>query len=88
MALQPFGLWPLFQFLNPIRSKYDSLYGGSVSLKVATYTQSNTNTEYMHTDINASSGIRTHDRSVQAGEDGSCLRQGGDCERHNAIITS
>jgi hypothetical protein len=29
---------------------------------------------YLHTDIHASSGIRTHDPSVQASEDGSCLR--------------
>jgi hypothetical protein len=31
-------------------------------------------TEKMHTDIHASSGIRTHDPSVRAGEDGACLR--------------
>jgi hypothetical protein len=29
MALQPFGPWPLFQFLNPIHSWQDSLDGGS-----------------------------------------------------------
>jgi hypothetical protein len=29
MALQPFvGPWPLFQFLNPIHSPYDSMNGG------------------------------------------------------------
>jgi hypothetical protein len=33
----------------------------------------------MHTDIHASSGIRTHDASVRAGEGGSCLRPRGHC---------
>jgi hypothetical protein len=46
MALQSFvGPWLLFQFLNPISSRYDSLDGGSARRKVATYTQDNTNTE-------------------------------------------
>jgi hypothetical protein len=31
----------------------------------------------MHTDIHALSGIRTHDPSVRAGEDGACLRPSG-----------
>jgi hypothetical protein len=38
--------------------------------------QDNTNTN-----IHASSGIRTHDPSVQAGEDISGLRPRGDCAR-------
>jgi hypothetical protein len=37
--LQSFGPWPLFQFLSPIRSRYDSLDGGSARRKAATYTQ-------------------------------------------------
>jgi hypothetical protein len=45
MVLQPFGPWPLFQVLDPIHSRYDSLGGGSARLKASTYTQSNTNTE-------------------------------------------
>jgi hypothetical protein len=45
MALQPFfGPWPLFQFLNPIHSRQDSLNGVSARRKAATYTQNNTNT--------------------------------------------
>jgi hypothetical protein len=44
MALQPFVRpWPLFQFRNPIHSRYDSLDGGSARSKAATYTQNNTN---------------------------------------------
>jgi hypothetical protein len=45
MALQPFGPWSLFNFLNPIHSRYDSLDGGSARRKVATYTQ-NINIEF------------------------------------------
>jgi hypothetical protein len=46
MSLQPFvGPEPLFQFLEPLRSRYDSLDGGSACRKAATYTQNNTGTE-------------------------------------------
>jgi hypothetical protein len=34
-----------------------------------------------NTDIHALSGIRTHDPSVRAGEDSSCLRPRGHCDR-------
>jgi hypothetical protein len=37
------GPWPLFQFLNPIRRRYDSLDQGSARRKDATCTQNNTN---------------------------------------------
>jgi hypothetical protein len=63
------GPWPLFEFLNPIHSRSDSLDGGSARRKAATYTVESTNTEYTNTDIHASSGIRTHDPSVWASED-------------------
>jgi hypothetical protein len=45
------------------------------------HTQDSTNTELTHTDINASRGIRTHDPSVSAGEDSSCLRPRGHYDR-------
>jgi hypothetical protein len=35
-----------------------------------------------HTDIHALNGIRTHDPSVRASEDTSCLRPRGHCDRH------
>jgi hypothetical protein len=35
----------------------------------------------MHTDIHASSGIRTHEPSVRAGEDSSCLKPRGHRDR-------
>jgi hypothetical protein len=42
-----------------------------------------TNTEETHTDIHASSGIRTHDPNIWAGEDNSCPRPGSHCDRPN-----
>jgi hypothetical protein len=86
MVLQPFvGPWPLFQFLNLYTVSKGSFDGGSARRKAATYTQKNTNTEYTRTDIHVSSGIRTHDPSVTAAEDGSCLRPRGHCDRHILI---
>jgi hypothetical protein len=41
----------------------------------------NTNTEWTHTGIHASSGIGTHDCSVRADEDSSYLRPRGHCSR-------
>jgi hypothetical protein len=39
MDLQPFvAPWPLFQFLDPIQSRMDSLDGESALRKAATYT--------------------------------------------------
>jgi hypothetical protein len=40
----------------------------------------------MHTGIHALSGIQTHDPSVRASEDGSCLRPRGHCDRHGRYI--
>jgi hypothetical protein len=46
MALQPFvGLWTLFQFLDSVHSRQDSMDEGSARHKASTYTQNNTNTE-------------------------------------------
>jgi hypothetical protein len=56
---------------------------GSARPKAATYTQDNTNTEYI--DIHALSGIRTHDPSVEASEYSSCLRLRG--HRHIENLT-
>jgi hypothetical protein len=38
------------------------------------------------TDIRASSGIRTHDPSVRAGEDSYCLRPRGHCDGHLVLL--
>jgi hypothetical protein len=46
LAVQSFvGPWPLFHFLDVLRSRQDSLDGGSARRKVATYAQNHTNTE-------------------------------------------
>jgi hypothetical protein len=39
-------------------------------------------------DNHALSGIRTHDPSVRASEDSSCLRQRGHCDRHKSYIVT
>jgi hypothetical protein len=39
-----------------------------------------------HTDIHALSGILTHDPSVRASEDSSCLRPRGHCDRHKETL--
>jgi hypothetical protein len=56
------------------------LNGGSGRRKAATYTRNNINTEQTHTYIHALNGIRTHDPSVRASEDSSCLRPRGHCD--------
>jgi hypothetical protein len=53
------------------------LDGGLTLRKASTDTQNNTN----DADIHALSAIRTHDISVRVGEDSSCLRPRGNCER-------
>jgi outer membrane usher protein FimD/PapC len=55
-------------------TKYVRLFGrGSALRKASTYTQDNTTTEWMHSDIHASSGIQTHDLGVWVGEDSLAL---------------
>jgi hypothetical protein len=82
MALQPFvGPWPLFQFLDLLHSQQDSSDGGS-----ARRTGQHNHRINAHTDIHASCGIRTHDPSVCAGEDSSCFRPPGHCDRPDSVI--
>jgi hypothetical protein len=59
MALKlPVGPWSLFQFLDPIHSRKDSLDGGSARRKASTYIQYNKNRINAHnTDIHALSGF-------------------------------
>jgi hypothetical protein len=69
MALQSFvGPWPLFQFLNPIHSRYDSLDGRSAPRK-GRYLHTGQHKHRINahnTDIHALSGIRTHNPSDRA----------------------
>jgi hypothetical protein len=83
MAVQAFvGSWPRFQFLDLLHSRKDSLDGGTARRKAVTYTQKHKHRINLHnTDIHDLSGIRTHDPSVWAGEDSSCIRTRGRCDQ-------
>jgi hypothetical protein len=85
MALQPFVRpWPLFQFRKYILfTQTIGLLGRVISLLQGPYlhTEQHKHRINAHTDIHDSSGIRTHDPSVRAGEDSSCIRQRGHYDR-------
>jgi hypothetical protein len=85
MALLPsVGPWPLFSFLILCTGGRTPWTGNQpVARPLATHRttqRQNKRTKYRH--IHASSGIRTHDYSVRASEDSSCLRPRGHCDRH------
>jgi hypothetical protein len=81
ISLQPFiGSWLLFHFLNRIHSR--SLWTGYQPVTRPLPTHRTSQTQKKHADINVSSGIRTHDLSVWAHEDSSCLRPFGHFDRH------
>jgi hypothetical protein len=88
MKLQPFvGHWPLFQFGYLFLHRWqNSLDGRSARRKAATYTGQHKDRINAHTDIHVLSGIRTHDPSVRASEDSSCLRSRGHCARLVGIL--
>jgi hypothetical protein len=67
-----------FSFLF-LESRYDSLDGGSARLKAATYTRQHKHR--INANVHALSGRRTHDPSVRAGKDSSCLKPRGHCDR-------
>jgi hypothetical protein len=74
------------QFLNLKDSRQDSFDGGSARHKTATYTGQHKHR--INTNIHALSGIRTHDPSVREGEDISCLRPRGHCDRPRFVNNS
>jgi hypothetical protein len=74
--------WPLFQFLDRVHSRLNSLAGGSADHKASTYTQN----KRAHTHIHASSGIRTHDPSFRGSEDSSCHRPRGHYDRQLCTV--
>jgi hypothetical protein len=83
MALQPFvGSWPLLQFRN-LFTQTVGLLGQVISPSEGRYlhTEQHKHRINAHRNINALSGIRTHDPSVRASEDSSCLRPRGHCQR-------
>jgi hypothetical protein len=68
-------------FLNPKRAGRIPSKGISPSQDRYLHTGQHKHRINIHTDIHALSGIRTHDSSVRAGEDSSCLRPHGHCDR-------
>jgi hypothetical protein len=77
MALQRFGPWPFFQFLI-LNTVGRIPWTGKQAIARPLPTHRTTQTQ---TDIHETSGIRTHDPSVRAGENGSCLRPCCNCDR-------
>jgi hypothetical protein len=71
---------PLFQFLN-LYTVGMTPWTGDQPVARPLPTRRTTQTEWTHTGMHASSGIRTHHPSIRAGEEGSCLRQRGHCGR-------
>jgi hypothetical protein len=79
MAQQSFvGPWPLFSFVIFFTQSV-GLLGRGISPPQGRYlhTEQHKHRINTHTDIHASSGIRTHDSSVRAGEDSSYIRPRG-----------
>jgi hypothetical protein len=83
MALQPLRTLAAFQFLNLYTVGRTLWRAISPSQGRYLLTEQHQHKVNAHTDIYITSGIRTHDPSVRAGEDGSCLRPRGHCNRLN-----
>jgi hypothetical protein len=84
MAVQPFvGSWPLFSVSWSYTQSVRLLgRGNSPSQGLYLHTKQHKHRINAHnTDVHALSGIRTHDPSVRASEDSSCLRQRDHCDR-------
>jgi hypothetical protein len=78
----PCGPSPLFSFL--IYTQSVGLLGRVTSPSQGRYLHTGQHEQRINahnTDIHALNGIRTHDPSVRAGEDGSCRRPRGHCDR-------
>jgi hypothetical protein len=89
MALQPFvGPWPLLQFRNLFYTVGRTSWTGDqpVARQLPTHRVTQTQNKRTQTSMPLS-GIRTHDPSVRAGEDSSCLRKRGHCDRLNYVYT-
>jgi hypothetical protein len=92
VALQPFfGPWPLFSFL--ILTQTAGLLGRGISPSQGLYINTGQHKHRLHThthipNIRALSGIGSHDHSVRASEDSSCLKPRGYRDRHLISFTS
>jgi hypothetical protein len=84
VALQP--LWTLAAFSVNLYTVGRTPWTGDQTVSRTLPTQRTTQTQNKYTNIHASSGIRTHDPSVRADEDGSCLRLRGHCDRPSLYV--
>jgi hypothetical protein len=84
MAPQGFvGSWPLFFSVSWSYTQSVGLLGRGISPSQDLYLHTEQHKHRINahnTDIHASSEIRTHDPSVRASEDSSCLRPRGHCD--------
>jgi hypothetical protein len=71
-----------YENINFTNSWLDSLSRGLPRRKTATYKGQHRRRKHA-CERHASSGIRSHDTSVRAGEDFSCLRLSGHCDRRH-----
>jgi hypothetical protein len=89
MAVQPFGPWLLFSFLIIFTvGRTPWTEDRAVARPLPTHRTTQTHHKSRHTDIHASSEIRTCDPRVRAGEDVSCLRPRRHCDRLLRTATS
>jgi hypothetical protein len=79
MALQTFEPLPFFRFL--ILYTVDSFPFTGDQTVIRPLSIHRTTQKLKDIEIHASSGIQTHDPSVRAGEDGSCLKLRGNCDQ-------
>jgi hypothetical protein len=86
MALQPVNFGHVFSFL--IYTHSAGPFGRGISSLQGRYLHTKQHKHRItHIYIHTSSRIRTHDPSVRAGEEGSCLRPRGHCHRlHYPLI--
>jgi hypothetical protein len=68
------GPWLLFECLDPIHGRTPWMGDQPITSPLPKHRKN------AHTDIHTSSGIRTHNPSVRANEDSSCLRLRGHCD--------
>jgi hypothetical protein len=90
MSLQPFvEPWPLLQFLNLFITQTVGLLGRVISPSLGCYlhTEEHKHRINAHTDIHVLSRFRTHDPSVRAEGDSSCLTLRCHCARQGGIYT-
>jgi hypothetical protein len=90
MALQPFVVpWPLLQFCNLFYTDSRIPWTSNEPITRPLPTHRTTQTQNKHTHRHPYlEWIQTHDPSVRANEDGSCLKPCGHCDQQFNIFSS